>query len=148
MWLAISESHTLQLLTGNIKPEVPKHFRYLGTKKVPPHTHQCPKTTPMHLCQKTHSYAKSTSMQQQQQHNLVLCDYTCCSPHPPTCVWVGWVFILVYVFVCVSSSSVSSFVSFVLALVRNICATSSTTSNTSSTCPIHSNFSLEMHSMF
>ena len=69
----------------SIKNKLPKYLDYLGTKKHPPHTLQL--THP----KKTHPTIK----QKTQQHNKPIPMGTIIgrSPHPPTCVWVGWVFI-------------------------------------------------------
>ena len=65
----------------NIKPKIPKYSKYLGTKKQPPHILQL-----MHQ--------KNTCNNQRKKQNKPIPMWTIigCSPHPPTCVWVGWVF--------------------------------------------------------
>ena len=38
--------------------------------------------------QQTHMYATTTTIKNPTPRTIIGC-----SPHPPTCVWVGWVFI-------------------------------------------------------
>ena len=67
----------------NIKPKIPKYFEYLGTKKQPPHTLQL-------------THPKKHIQQSMKKHNkpipIPMGTIIGHSPHPPTCVWVGWVF--------------------------------------------------------
>ena len=69
-----------------------KHFRYLGTTKLPPHTHQFQKHTHP---PKPHAH-NNNNTPKTHAHNNNNNTYTYgtingCSPHPPACVWVGWV---------------------------------------------------------
>ena len=67
----------------NIKPKIPKYLEYLGAKKHPPHTLQLmhPKK---HIQQSTKKCNKPSP--------IPMGTIIGHSPHPPTCVWVGWVF--------------------------------------------------------
>ena len=69
----------------NIKPKVPKYLEYLGTKKHPPHTLQHQKN---HSCTKKHMQ-QSTTTTKSPMPTVTINGHI---PHPPTCVWVGWVF--------------------------------------------------------
>ena len=67
----------------NIKPKIPKYIEYLGTKNQPPHTLKL-----MH--------PKNHTQQSMQKRNkpipIPMGTIIGRSPHPPTYVWVGWVF--------------------------------------------------------
>ena len=66
----------------NIKPKIPKYIDYLGKK--PPHTLQL-------------THRRKNIQQSTKNHNkpipIPMGTIIGRSPHPPTCVWVGWVFI-------------------------------------------------------
>ena len=83
---------------------MPKYLGYLGNEELTPHTHKPNNTQP---------HAKTTCTQQQQHPKKHMHATTTtkthihnnnnkgiptprtiigCSPHPPTCMWVGWVF--------------------------------------------------------
>ena len=132
------------IILVNIKPKVTKYPRYLGTTKLPPHAHQCmkkPHTPKTHACHNNNNNNKPIPME----------TTIYCSPYPPTCLWVGWVFFYFYSSESFTSSLlllVSSVSSCVL-LKLNISSTSlsSTTSNMSSNHPLYSNFSSNRCSM-
>ena len=67
----------------NIKPKIPKYVEYIGTKKQPPHTLQLmhPKK---HIQQSTQKCNKPIL--------IPMGTIIGHSPHPPTCVWVEWIF--------------------------------------------------------
>ena len=64
----------------NIKHKIPKYSEYLGTKKHPPHSLQL-----------THQKNMQQSMKKWNKP-IPMGTIIGRNPHPPTCVWVGWVF--------------------------------------------------------
>ena len=82
----------------NIKTKIPEYIEYLGRKKQPPHTLQL--THPKkHIQQSTQKCNKPIP--------IPMGTIIGRSPHPPTCVWVGWVFI--YFRCCLTSCFRHSF---------------------------------------
>ena len=79
------------IIKGKIKPEVHCTSGYLATNHLPPHMAQ----EHTHLCQRnTHLHQNNSRMQQQKQQIPTPMGLSIAvAPHPPTCVWVGRVFI-------------------------------------------------------
>ena len=78
----------------NIKPKYPKYLRCLGTTKHPPHTNQHKKN---HSCTKKHTCNNNNKTSPTPM--VIILGH---SPHLPTCVWVGWVFIYFSCFCCMN----------------------------------------------